>query len=73
MYRNLKAEMVRRGIEVEDLAKLLGVSSRTMYSKINGKSDWRWSEIKAITEKFFPDADISQLFSTVDEEQDKSA
>lgn len=41
---NLEAEMKRKGISRNDIARLLGVSYRTIHSKFNGESQWQYTE-----------------------------
>lgn len=60
--RNLEAEMVREGISRKDVAELLGVSDRTIYSRINGKSEWTYGECIMIKENLFPDLTLDYLF-----------
>lgn len=62
MYINLKAEMVRHGVNDADVAKLIGVSDRTFRNKINGKSEFGVKQAMQIRRKFFPDLDIEYLF-----------
>ena len=40
---NLEAEMKRKGISRNDIAKHLGLSYRTIHSKFNGESQWQYS------------------------------
>lgn len=62
MYINLKAEMVRHGVNDADLARLIGISDRTFRNKISGKSEFGVKQAMQIREKFFPDLDIEYLF-----------
>ena len=32
------------------LAKLIGISKPTLYTRLNGKSKWRWDEVLVIAE-----------------------
>lgn len=38
MYKNLKAELVRNGIQHQDIAELLDITRGTATLKINGKA-----------------------------------
>ncbi len=50
MYKNLRAEMVRHSVSVGDVARELGVTTRTVYSKLNGHQDWTLGEaFKVVT------------------------
>lgn len=63
MFKNLKAEMGRNSIKAKDLARALNVREATISFKMNGKSDFTFSEAKQIKETFFPNLDIEYLFA----------
>ena len=44
----LRAAIARVGKTYRDLAKSLGISEQTFYNKLNGESDFKASEIKAL-------------------------
>ena len=46
----LRAEIARRGISNLSLARQLGISDQAFYNKMNGKSEFRESEIKKLVE-----------------------
>jgi len=52
VYRNIKAEMARNSITMEDLAAKLGVSVATVSNKITGKREWSLGEAAAVVEIF---------------------
>lgn len=56
MYLNLMMVMKKHKITNKALAKELGMSERSFYSKINGLNDWTFGEVKGIWQKF-PDED----------------
>lgn len=59
---NLEAEMKRIGITRLDIAKLIGVSYRTVHSKFNGESQWQYTECVLVRDTYFPDKELSYLF-----------
>lgn len=59
---NLEAEMKRKGIKRSDIAKCIGCSIRTVYSRFNGESQWLYNECVTIRDAFFPDSDLQYLF-----------
>ncbi len=59
---NLEAEMKRKGITRSDIAKCIGCSMRTIYSRFNGESQWLYNECVVIRDVFFPDSDLQYLF-----------
>lgn len=60
----LKAEMARSGITTQEVAKCIGKTVGTTSLKINGKSDFFYSECEKIRDTFFPEWNIDTLFST---------
>ena len=62
MYNNLKAEMTRKGFTAIDLSDELDINVKSVYSKLNGKSDFYKSECDLIKERFFNDLDFEYLF-----------
>ena len=61
MFNNLKAEIARHNLKTADLAKLLGVSLKTVTNKLDGKTEFTLSEIKKIA-SLFPSVSITYLF-----------
>lgn len=62
MFSNLRAEMARMGITVQDIGKTLGVNRDTASRKLSGKSAISLSDAFVITETYFPESDIRYLF-----------
>lgn len=62
MFKNLEAEMVRKGISRDDIAHLLNQSYNTIGNKLRGDSKFLFDEAYAIKEKFFPEFDLEYLF-----------
>jgi len=70
-YVNLKAEMIRRNLKNEDIAKLLEISVRSVRKRINEhSSDFKMEECKKIKNKFFPDCSVVYLFEDDTSEQE---
>lgn len=62
MYANLEAEIARRRIPKEEIAKSIGKTYATFTTKLNGKSSFLYEEALTIQENFFPSMDIKYLF-----------
>lgn len=62
MYRNLKAEMIRHGVDEADIAKGLGISDRTFRNKISGRTEFGVKQAIQIRDSFFPGMDVEYLF-----------
>ena len=48
MYRNLNAEISRRGLTRERLAELMGMPKATLSNKLNGRASLTLPEVKKI-------------------------
>jgi len=64
MFPNLRAEMARKGLAVNEIAVRLGGSAKTLHRKLSGKSEFTRAEIFKIRNEFFPDLSIEYLFQT---------
>lgn len=69
MLYNLKIEMLKKGIEINDIAKAIGQHRNTAADKISGKRSFSIPEAKTIKDTFFPNQTIEYLFSTSDEKE----
>lgn len=64
MFRNLEAEMTRKGISRQDLAELIGVSYNTARNKIKGNNRFFFDEAYKIKEELFPEYSLEYLFES---------
>ena len=62
MFKNLKAEMTRHDVSTAELASTVGISAKTLYLKLSGKSEFTYSQIVAIS-KYLGDMSIDYLFA----------
>jgi transcriptional regulator with XRE-family HTH domain len=69
-YKNLRAEMARKGVTLGQIAKLLNVRFATVSDKLNGRSRFFCDEALRIKRHFFPDFSIDYLF---DDDQEHTA
>lgn len=60
-YPTLEAEISRKGIKKQDIAKKLNITPRSLSCKMTGQIDFWWKEINAI-HSIFPDVPTEQLF-----------
>lgn len=65
IYPELVGELAKRGLTKSAVAKGIGISQRTFYSKLTGRTDFTLSEVNAIHARFFPDMNKDSLFSRV--------
>jgi hypothetical protein len=52
-YKILRAEMIRNGISKHELQKTLEVSNNTYYDKMNGRTEFKLSEVEKILALFY--------------------
>ena len=62
MRAYLEYRMKQEKVSREDIRKLLKVSEKTVRNKLSGKTDFTWSEVKLIRNRFFPRDDFEKLF-----------
>ena len=67
-YPELVGSMAKRGITRVSIAEVLGISSRTLYDKIMGRTEFTLTEANEIHSKFFPDMDKDTLFAKAEQE-----
>ena len=63
MLNNLRAEMVRNGLTVKDVAKILGVSERTIRGKLIGETAFTVVEAFKLRDTAFPKMKLEYLFA----------
>lgn len=66
MFNNLEAEIVRKRIKKQEIAKEIGRTYNTLNLKISGKYPFTYDEALIIQEKFFPECDLKELFKKED-------
>ena len=52
MFNNIRAEMARHGMSVQDVADLLGITAVSVYLKLNGKTPFMLDEVFKLAVKF---------------------
>ena len=67
MYKNVKAEMSRNDITLEDLAEALGKTVSTVSQKLNGKYPITLNEAKIIKKRLGVDIPLEELFEVTEE------
>jgi plasmid maintenance system antidote protein VapI len=60
---NLRVEMVKRRVSIEDIAELFGIHRNSVANKLNGISSFTIDESVKIQEKYFPESELKYLFS----------
>ncbi len=59
---NLRGEMAKRKVTIEDIANLLEIHRNSVANKLNGNSSFSIEESMTIQEQFFPDLELRYLF-----------
>lgn len=62
MYRVLRGEMVKSSLSIARVAFSLGVTEKTLRNKINGSTEFTWSEICKIHKLVNPQMTKENLF-----------
>ena len=62
VHKKLKTALYDRGIRRSVVAESIGVSSKALYNKIEGRSPFTWNEACIIQSRFFPDMSKDDLF-----------
>ena len=59
---NLKVEMMKSNISIEEVAMCLGIHRNSVANKLKGESSFTIEESIKIQEKFFPNYELRYLF-----------
>jgi len=69
MFTNLKVEMLKAKVDVNDISKELGLTPQSIYLKINGKNQWTLKQMQIIKQllesKLKTKLDLEYLFKGV--------
>lgn len=68
MYRFLKGEIIKAGYSIKTLAKELGIAEKSLRNKINGSTDFTWTEALAIKRIIKSNMGIEELFTKEEKE-----
>lgn len=63
MYKNLEAELKRKGITRADVAEAVGINIATVSEKLTKENRLKLSEAMKIKDCFFPDLSLEYLFA----------
>ena len=63
-YLNLKAEMAKKSVLIEDISKLLNIHRNSVANKLAGKSSFSIDEAFKIHDAFFKEENMEYLFKT---------
>ena len=61
---NLRGEMAKRKVSIEDISSLLGIHRNSVANKLNGDSPFSIEQSFKIQETYFPDLELKYLFAT---------
>lgn len=63
---NLKGEMAKKNITIEEISKMLGIHRNSVANKINGDSSFTVDEAFKIQHTYFPKLSMDYLFGKAD-------
>lgn len=66
LYYRLRNEIDRRGYTIEKFATLANMSEKSLRNKLNGVTDFSWSEVLLIRDLLDPDLYLEELFKRED-------
>lgn len=64
---NIKGEMAKRNIKVEDVANVLNIHRNSASNKINGDTSFSIEEAVKVKDTYFPDLSLKYLFEKAEE------
>lgn len=59
---NLRGEMAKRMVSIENIADLLGIHRNSVANKLKGESSFSIDQSVKIQETYFPDLELKYLF-----------
>ena len=62
MYPELISEMAKSGITQRQIAAAINLSTRALYNRLTGETEFTWNETRTIQEQFFPHRQKEELF-----------
>lgn len=62
LYLRLKYEIQRKGYSIDTFSNKVGISEKTLRNKINGITDFTWSEVLLIRKLINPTMKLEDLF-----------
>ena len=68
MLHNLEAEIARKKLTKQQVADRIGIGTRALYDKINGRTKFTTEEAFKLQKAFFPDQSLGYLFEQSDSE-----
>jgi 2-methylaconitate cis-trans-isomerase PrpF len=69
MLKNLQAAMNTKNISAKALAQVMGSTEKTARNKLDGITEFTFSEVVAISENLFPEYDLRYLFTQSNEKK----
>lgn len=63
MYKNLKMLMAAKGITIDMLARLLDVHRNTVANKLDGESEFSFSQAEIICETYFREYRVAYVMA----------
>lgn len=60
---NLKNELSKKRISTKDFAAFLNISEKTAFNKLNGITEFTYSEVQKISNFLFPEFKSEYLFA----------
>lgn len=65
LFRVLRGEMVKANLTIVQLAGEIGISEKSLRNKMNGTTEFTWSEILKIRNIVAPNMPLEELFQNL--------
>lgn len=62
MYYRLRNEINRRGYTIKKFSQIIGMSEKSLRNKINGATEFSWSEVLRIRDMLHTNLSLEELF-----------
>lgn len=72
MFKNLKEALRTKGITLKSYAEFLGVTEKTLQNKLNGITEFTFSEVEKTTRILFTEFKWDYLFSKEENKEQDS-
>ena len=62
MFKNLEVLLENKGLSYKDYATFLSIAEKTVYNKLNGKTEFTLNEVTKTADYLFPEYKVDYIF-----------
>ena len=63
MFKNLEVLLESKGLSYKDYATFLSIAEKTVYNKLNGKTEFTLKEVTKTANYLFPEYKVDYIFN----------